>query len=136
MKSGEKIKCLCCGDEITLTNFTAHNQHYCTKKKCQEARAEARRNKWEKKHPAEAKRLAVKYSTDSRRRRSEREKATALNAAIAEIKWQDGLPQRGELLVGLAAFVCGKNNCGDIIAFITKLEINGRKLIASCFGGK
>ena len=125
-------KCAMCGREFTPSNYTVHIQKYCINPECVRTRKRARQNEWRKKmrgEDPEWRGKAIQIIDKSRKRRQEREMNAAEKSVQEEVSKIREASGTKAMLAGLSMIVGKIKDCDELIAYLAKLEIKGRKAL-------
>ena len=123
-----------CGNKFHTSSYTAHNQTHCTAPKCVRKRKLEKNNRWRKKMKEEDtsgewRRKANLASYLCNKERRARDLGAMRESTRNDMAKKDENQSFKETIAGLAAFIGDITTFDDLIAFLAKMKLMGRKLL-------
>ena len=120
-----------CGREFVPSVYARHNQSYCADPACRKARRRERQRKSREKRRLDSKwrQRRAQLVAESGKRRQERNMAAARGSVGKEMKGRAETSTTRAMLAGIASIVGKARKREDLMAFLAKIEMKGRKLL-------
>lgn len=120
-----------CGREFTPSVHSAHNQKYCRRAACVNARDKERKRKHREKMRKDPKwrMRQAGFIAESKERRAKREHEAAMAAVSKELRRNFETSTTKAILAGLAAKVGRTRRRDTLLTFMAKLKMKGRRLL-------